>query len=225
MHLLLIEDEVATALYLKKGLSENGFVVTIANDGYVGEKLALTHTYELIILDLRLPKKSGLSILHKIRAQHSNLPVLVLTACDTVQERVNGLEQGADDYLIKPFAFIELVARIKNLLKRSECNPSDFVLRIADLTIDIEQHKVWRNNKKIYLSAKEFLLLTLLARRTGRVYTRTEISEKIWDINFDTETNVVDVAIRRLRQKVDDSFNPKLIYTVRGVGYVLELRE
>lgn len=224
MNLLLIEDEITTANYLKKGLTETGFSVTVANDGYQGEQLALSNAYDLIILDLRLPGQSGLSILNKIRQKFANRLVLILTACDSVPERVSGLENGADDYLTKPFAFSELVARVRNLLKRSNSENNKLILKIADLTINIAERKASRNNNKICLTSKEFLLLILLAKNPGRIYSRTEISEKVWDIHFHTETNTVDVAIRRLRQKIDLNFEKKLIHTVRGMGYVLEER-
>src|SRR6266516_1578407 len=220
MRVLVVEDEKKTHEYLKKGLSENGFVVDIATNGVDGLHLALTGDYDLIILDVMLPDRDGWSIVAEIRRAGKQTPVLFLTARDAVQDRVRGLELGADDYLIKPFAFSELLARVRSLLRRGPSRPQER-LRIADLEIDLIRHKVSRGGHLIDLAPKEFALLSLLMRRASEVLSRTLISEQVWDMNFDSDTNVVDVAVRRLRRKVDDPFAKKLIHTVRGVGYVL----
>jgi len=224
MHLLIIEDEVKMAHYLNKGLSENGFIVDVAADGEDGLYRATANSYDLIVLDVMLPKIDGWSVLISLRKQKKDLPILFLTARDAVSDRVKGLELGADDYLIKPFAFSELLARIRTILRRGHLTSLD-IIKIADLEIDSVRHKAIRNGKCIELTPKEFALLFLLARRSGDVVSRTVITEQIWDMNFDSDTNVVDVAIRRLRQKIDDGLQKKLIHTIRGVGYVLEDRE
>jgi two-component system copper resistance phosphate regulon response regulator CusR len=219
---LIIEDEKKTALYLRKGLTESGFVVDIAERGDDGLYLARTGHYDIIVLDVMLPGRDGWSVLSELRRSGSNIPVLFLTARDDVQDRVRGLEQGADDYLIKPFAFSELLARIRTILRRgTKLQPS--TLRIADLEIDLVQRRASRQGKRLELTPKEFTLLSLLARRQGEVLTRTIIAEQVWEMNFDSQTNVVDVHMRRLRLKVDEGFEPKLIRTVRGIGYVLEV--
>jgi two-component system copper resistance phosphate regulon response regulator CusR len=223
MRILIVEDENKTAAYLKKGLSESGFIVDLAADGQDGLYMATHHLYDLIILDIMLPKMDGWSIIVEIRRMHPDARVLFLTARDGVEDKVKGLELGADDYLVKPFAFSELLARIRSLLRRGTTQISDN-LCIADLTIDILKHKATRDTLRLNLTPKEFALLVILAQRTGEVLSRTLIAECVWDINFDSDTNVVDVAIRRLRQKVDDPFERKLIHTVRGMGYVLEER-
>lgn len=221
MHILIVEDEKKTAAYLHQGLSEKGFLVDTAERGEEGLSLARTQDYDLFILDVMLPERDGWSILSEIRSGGNQTPVLFLTARDAVQDRVKGLELGADDYLVKPFAFVELLARVRTLLRR---NPSRSLemLHCADLVIDLLRHKVIRGGKTLDLTPKEFLLLSLLARRAGEVLSRTVIAEQVWDINFDTGTNTVDVAVRRLRRKVDDPFPKKLIHTAHGVGYVLE---
>ncbi len=224
MRLLIVEDEKKTSAYLRKGLSENGFVVDVAAEGEDGLLLASTEEYDLIILDVMLPKRDGWSIISQIRKQGKQTPILFLTARDAVQDRVKGLELGADDYLVKPFAFSELLARVRAILRRGPARQAE-TLRIADLDIDLLRHKATRTGKSLDLTPKEFLLLSLLARRKGEVLSRTLISEQVWDMNFDSDTNVVDVAIRRLRRKVDEPFSKKLIHTIRGVGYVLEERE
>ncbi len=222
--LLIVEDEPKTAAYLKKGLEENGFVADIATDGDIGASLARQGGYELVILDVMLPGQDGWSVLRGLRQCHNQVPVLLLTARDGVPDRVRGLELGADDYLIKPFAFSELLARLRTILRRSGIRQQITTLSVADLEIDIERHKAVRQGKPLDLTPKEFLLLSLLARRAGNVLSRTVIAERVWDINFDSGTNVVDVHVRRLRSKVDDPFDTKLIHTVRGIGYVLEAR-
>lgn len=223
MRILIVEDENKTAAYLNKGLSESGFVVDIANNGEDGLYLATHHRYDLIILDVMLPKIDGWTIIVEIRRLHPAARVLFLTARDDVEDKVKGLELGADDYLVKPFAFSELLARIRSLLRRGTSQQSDNIT-IADLSIDIIKHKATRGSLRLNLTPKEFALLVMLAQRSGEVLSRTLIAESVWDINFDSDTNVVDVAIRRLRQKVDDPFENKLIHTVRGMGYVLEER-
>jgi len=223
MRILIIEDEAKAAAYLKKGLTENGLAADTVANGEDGLHAALTFDYDLIILDVMLPGRDGWSVLSEIRKRGNQTPVLFLTARDRVQDRVKGLELGADDYLVKPFAFSELLARLRVILRRGQAKQTD-LLSIADLEIDLRAHKVSRAGKQLDLTQKEFMLLSLLVQRAGQVLSRTMIAEQVWDINFDSDTNVVDVAIRRLRTKVDDPFEKKLIHTVRGVGYVVEER-
>lgn len=223
MRILIVEDDKKTAVYLHKGLSENGFVVDIAEKGEDGLHLALTADYDLVILDVMLPQRDGWSILSQIRQTGKQTAVLFLTARDAVQDRVKGLELGADDYLVKPFAFSEFLARIRSILRRGPVRQPE-ILRIVDMEIDLLRHKAVRDKVPIDLTSKEFLLLSLLARRAGEVLSRTLIAEQVWDMNFESDSNVVEVAVRRLRRKVDDPFAKKLIHTVRGVGYVLEDR-
>ena len=224
MRILIVEDDKKTAVYLHKGLSENGFVVDIAEKGEDGLHLALTADYDLVILDVMLPQRDGWSILSQIRQTGKQTAVLFLTARDSVQVRVKGLELGADDYLVKPFAFSEFLARIRSILRRGPVRQPE-ILRIVDMEIDLLRHKAIRDKVPIDLTSKEFLLLSLLARRAGEVLSRTLIAEQVWDMNFESDSNVVEVAVRRLRRKVDDPFTKKLIHTVRGVGYVLEDRQ
>jgi two-component system copper resistance phosphate regulon response regulator CusR len=221
--ILIIEDEAKTAAYLQKGLSEEGFVADTAPTGDEGMRLAHVSPYDLIILDVMLPGRDGWSIMEILRKEGSLTPVLFLTARDTVQDRVRGLELGADDYLVKPFAFSELLARVRSVLRRGPTRQLG-PLRLADLEIDLTAHRISRGGKRLDLTPKEFALLSLLARRAGEVLSRTLIAEQIWDMNFDSDSNVVDVHVRRLRMKVDDPYETKLIHTVRGVGYVLEER-
>jgi two-component system copper resistance phosphate regulon response regulator CusR len=221
MKILIIEDEVKTAKFLKKGLGEAGYVVDVAGDGLEGLHLALEVDIDLIILDVMLPALDGWEVLARLRKAGRQTLVLFLTARDAVHERVQGFELGADDYLVKPFAFSELLARVRSLFRRST-HRSEETIRMADLEIDPLRHRACRAGHKLDLTAKEFLLLTLLTRRAGEVLSRTLIAELIWDMNFDSDTNVVDVNVRRLRSKVDDPFPVKLIRTVRGAGYVLE---
>jgi len=223
MHILIVEDDSKTAAYLQKGLTENGFTVDVADKGEDGLHLARTGDYDLVILDVMLPELDGWSVITGIRQSGRQTPVLFLTARDSVQDRVKGLELGADDYLVKPFAFSELLARIHSILRRGPGRQTE-ILRIVDLEIDLPKHRATRGGKRLDLTPKEFALLSLLARRTREVLSRTLIAEQVWDMNFDSDTNVVDVAIRRLRRKVDDPFEKKLVHTVRGVGYVLEDR-
>ena len=224
MKILVIEDEVKTARFLKKGLSEAGYVVDVAADGPDGLYLAIEADFDLIILDVMLPALDGWQVLARLREAGRKALVLMLTARDAVHERVRGFELGADDYLVKPFAFSELLARVRSLLRRS-IPRSDETIRMADLEIDLLRRRATRAGLKLDLTSKEFLLLTLLARRAGVVLSRTLIAEMVWDMNFDSDTNVVDVNVRRLRSKVDDPFPIKLIHTVRGAGYVLETGE
>lgn len=221
MKILVVEDEAKTAKFLKGGLSEAGYVVDVATGGLEGLHLALEVDFDLIILDVMLPGQDGWHVLARLREAGRKALVLMLTARDAVHERVHGFELGADDYLVKPFAFSELLARVRSLLRRSIPRAQD-TIRMADLEIDLLRHRATRAGQKIDLTAKEFVLLTLLARRAGEVLSRTLIAETVWDMNFDSDTNVVDVNVRRLRSKVDDPFPVKLIHTVRGAGYVFE---
>ena len=223
MRILVVEDEQKTAAYLKKGLSENGFVVDVAGTGEEGLHLAFSVDYDLVILDVMLPEGDGWSVISGMRAKGRQTPVFFLTARDSVPDRVRGLDLGADDYLVKPFAFSELLARVRSILRRGPARQPE-ILRAADLEIDLVRHKARRGGKDLDLTPKEFALLSLLIRRAGEVLSRSLIAEQVWDINFESDTNVVDVAIRRLRGKVDDPFEGKLIHTVRGVGYVFEER-
>ena len=222
MKILVVEDEPKTGDYLKQGLGEAGFVVDLARDGFDGLHLALTEAYDLAILDVMLPGIDGWQVLQGIRRAGKDMPVLFLTARDEVDDRVRGLELGADDYLVKPFAFAELLARVRTLLRRGSKSKEADNLRVADLELDLLRRRVTRAGKRIDLTAKEFTLLELLLRRQGEVLPRSLIASQVWDMNFDSDTNVVEVAVRRLRAKVDDEFTPKLIRTVRGMGYVLE---
>jgi len=223
MRVLIVEDERKTATYLSKGLSESGFVVDLAGQGEDGLHLALTQDYDAIVLDVMLPARDGWSVLGAIRKEGKQTPVLFLTARDTVPDRVRGLELGADDYLVKPFAFSELLARIRSILRRGPSRQPE-VLHVADLELDLIRHKAARAGLRLDLTPKEFALLSLLARRKGEVLSRTLIAEQVWDMHFDSDTNVVDVAVRRLRRKADDPFSRRLIHTERGLGYVLEER-
>lgn len=223
MRILIVEDEPKTAAFLTKGLGEHGFVVDVVKNGRDGLHAARTQAYDLAILDVMLPGCDGWTILGELRKSGSQMPVLFLTAKDAVADRVKGLELGADDYLVKPFAFSELLARVRTILRRGTARQPETV-RVADLEIDLLKHKVQRDGQRLDLSPKEFALLSLLMRRAGEVLSRTLIAEQVWDMNFNSDTNVVDVHIRRLRAKVDDPFPKKLIHTVRGAGYVLEER-
>ncbi|MGI8956535.1 MAG: heavy metal response regulator transcription factor [Chthoniobacterales bacterium] len=220
MHVLIVEDEQKIAAFLRRGLTENGFVVDVAEDGEQGLEYALARKMDLIILDVALPKRDGWSLIAEIRKADIHTPVLFLTARDSVSDRVKGFDLGADDYLIKPFHFSELLARVRSLMRRSPERREE-TITVGDLEIDARRHKVTREGTALHLTPKEFALLLFLASSAGDIVSRTEIVEQVWDINFDTGTNVVDVMMRRLRAKVDDPFETKLIQTIRGVGYVL----
>ncbi len=219
----MIEDDAKTAAYLCKGLSEHNFIVDTTAGGDDGLHLALTGRYDLIILDILLPQRDGWSVLTELRRCEVSASILMLTAQDAVPDRVKGLELGADDYLVKPFAFSELLARVRALLRRGIPRQPE-VFNLADRQVDVLRHRVQRGGTKLDLTPQEFALLSLLIRYAGEVLSRTLIAEQVWDINFHSDTNVVDVAIRRLRRKVDEPFDTQLIHTVRGVGYVLETR-
>ncbi|MEA3088095.1 MAG: two-component system, OmpR family, copper resistance phosphate regulon response regulator CusR [Paraburkholderia sp.] len=223
MRILVIEDELKTAAYLRKGLEESGYAVDVSNDGPQGLILAQEEEYDVIVLDVMLPGMDGWTIVKTLRSTRAT-PVLFLTARDDVDDRVRGLELGADDYLVKPFAFVELLARVRTLARRGPPRESELI-KVGDLEMDVNRRRVKRAGIRIDLTPREFSLLQLLARRQGEVLSRTQIASYVWDMNFDSDTNVVEVAIRRLRTKIDDNFPVKLIHTVRGVGYVLEVKD
>jgi two-component system copper resistance phosphate regulon response regulator CusR len=223
MKILIVEDEPKTGSYLKIGLTQAGFNVHVATDGWDGLDQALNEEYDLMVLDVMLPGLDGWEVIRRLRQENKTLPVLFLTARDEIDDRVKGLELGADDYLVKPFAFPELLARIRTRVRRNQPSPTLDKLAVADLEIDLLRRRVSRAGQRIDLTNKEFSLLELLVRRAGEVLTRTLIASQVWDMNFSSDTNAVDVAVRRLRSKVDDGFEPKLIQTVRGVGYMLEV--
>ena len=227
MRLLLVEDQTMAADYIAKGLRENDFVVDVAHDGVDGLHFLLTNDYDLAILDVMLPGMNGWKILELARQAGKMTPVMFLTARDDVEDRVCGLELGAEDYLIKPFSFSELLARVRVIMRRGAphaASSEEAVLQISDLQLDFLKHRASRNGKRIELTQKEFLLLSLLMRRRGEVLSRTVLAEQVWDMNFDPEPNVIDVAVRRLRSKIDDGYEVKLLHTIRGAGYVLEER-
>lgn len=225
MKILVVEDEVKTGEYLCKGLTEAGFVVDRADNGLNGYHLAMTGDYDLLVLDIMLPDVNGWDIVRMLRSAGKGMPILLLTALGTIEHRVKGLELGADDYLVKPFAFAELLARVRTLLRRGAATIVESQFQIADLTLDLVSRKVTRGNARITLTSKEFTLLEFFLRHPGEVLPRSLIASQVWDMNFDSDTNVIDVAVKRLRARIDNDFTPKLIHTVRGVGYVLEVRD
>ena len=223
MKILIIEDEPKTAIFVKRGFVEEGYVVDVAVDGVNGLDLAVGGTYDIIILDVMLPRQDGWAVLADVKRRDPRQPVILLSALDAVANRVRGLDLGADDYLIKPFAFSELHARVRNAVRRDRARQAD-ILRLDDLDMDLVRHKVTRAGQLLDLAPQEYRLLEYLLRHAGEVLTRTRLAEQIWDISFDGDSNVVDVAVRRLRRKVDDPSERKLIHTLRGVGYVIEAR-
>ncbi len=223
MKILIVEDEPRTGDYLRQGLAEAGFTADLVRNGPDGMHEGLVGDYDLIVLDVNLPGLDGWNVLKALRAAGREMPVLFLTARDQVEGRVRGLELGADDYLIKPFAFSELLARVRTLLRRGRAREPE-TLALADLELDVVRRRALRAGRRIDLTAKEFALLELFLRRPGEVLSRSFIASQVWDMNFESDTNVVEVAIRRLRAKVDDGFEPRLIHTLRGMGYVLEVR-
>ena len=223
MKILIVEDELKTADYLRKGLGEQGCAVDVAHNGIDGQHLALEHDYDVIVLDVMLPGMDGFAVLRSLRSVRQT-PVIMLTARDGVEDRIRGLHDGADDYLVKPFSFLELLARLQALTRRGRAQ-EPVQLRIGDLQIDLISRKAWRAGTRLDLTAKEFALLAVLARRQGEILSKTAIAELVWDMNFDSNVNVVEVAIKRLRGKVDAPFDRKLLHTIRGMGYVLELRD
>ncbi|MGZ3773415.1 MAG: heavy metal response regulator transcription factor [Pseudobdellovibrionaceae bacterium] len=220
MKILVVEDEIKTATFIQKGLTEQGYVVDIASDGEEGLHYTQSQTYDLLVIDVMMPKIDGWTLIERLRKSGCQTLALFLTARDAVSDRVRGLESGADAYLVKPFAFSEFLAHVRSLLRRSPQRVTD-IIKIADLEIDLLKHVATRGGRRLDLTPKEFTLLAFLARRSGDVLSRTLISDQVWNINFDSETNVVDVHIGRLRTKVDNPFEKKLIQTVRGLGYVL----
>jgi len=223
--ILIVEDEPKAGEYLRQGLGEAGFVVDLAHNGNDGLHLALQGTYDMVILDVMLPGLNGWQVLQSMRQHGLQMPAMFLTARDQVEDRVKGLELGADDYLIKPFSFAELLARVRTILRRGRSGTESTTLRVADLELDLLRRRVTRAGKRIDLTAKEFGLLELLMRRSGEVLPRSLIASQVWDMNFDSDTNVIEVAMRRLRIKIDEGQDVKLIQTVRGMGYVLEAPE
>jgi two-component system copper resistance phosphate regulon response regulator CusR len=224
MKILLVEDDKGIGRFVKKGLLENGFSVDLALDGEEGLFLGLHRSYDLMILDIMLPKMDGKEVLKRVRGTQIQVPVIFLTAKDSERDIVQGLDAGADDYLVKPFSFNELLARIRALLRRGKVASPSLKLQLANLVLELDGHQVFREDVKIELTPKEYTLLEYFMRHPGQIVTRTMISEKIWDYHFDTETNVIDVHVSHLRNKIDKNFEPKLLHTVKGVGYVFEDR-
>lgn len=225
MKILVVEDEVKTGEYLCKGLTEAGFIVDLAGSGMTGYHLAMTADYDLMILDIMLPDINGWDVVKLLRTAGKGMPILLLTALGTIEHRVKGLELGADDYLVKPFAFAELLARVRTLLRRGAAVIVESQFQVADLTLDLVSRRVTRSGVKIILTSKEFSLLEFFIRHKGEVLPRSLIASQVWDMNFDSDTNVIDVAVKRLRSKIDSDFELKLIQTVRGVGYVLDVSD
>jgi len=224
MKILLVEDDEKTALFIKKGLKQDGHNVDHAADGEDGLHLADTETYDVAIVDIMLPKLDGLTLVEHLRQKKNTTPVIILSAKSNVDDRVKGLQVGGDDYLTKPFAFTELLARIYAITRRSDSVQESFIQQVGDLTLDIQKRKVSRGNKEILLQPREFSLLEYLMRNTGKVVSKTMIMEQVWDYNFDPQTNVIETRISRLRDKIDQPYKTKFIHTVRGFGYVFEKR-
>lgn len=222
MKILIVEDEPKTVAYLRKGLGEHGYAVEFASDGEDGLHMAETGDYDAMVLDVMLPRLDGVTLLERLR-RHRDTPVIMLTARDGVDDRLRGLGAGADDYLVKPFSFLELVARLQAIMRRGRNEATQ--IAVGDLHIDLIARRATRGGRRLNLTAKEFALLAVLARRRSQIVSKTAITELVWDINFDTNTNVVEVAIKRLRGKLDGPGQPKLLHTVRGMGYVLEHRD
>lgn len=221
MRILLVEDELKVANFIKKGLEEEYFTVDVALDGKEGSKLALSTEYDIMIFDVMLPFKDGISILKDVRAENIHTPILILTAKADVPDKVVGLDSGADDYLVKPFSFDELLARLRSLQRRYSAEKR-LILKVGDLSLDTQSHKVVRNNVEIELTQKEYSILEYLLLNKNRVVSRTKLSEHVYDYHFDTNTNVVDVFINKLRNKIDKNFEKQILHTVRGVGYVIK---
>jgi two-component system OmpR family response regulator len=222
MRILVIEDDVKIASFLEKGLKEAGFTVDCRGDGQAGLELALSFSYDTAVIDLMLPKLDGLSVIESMRAQNVNTPVLILSARQSIDDRIQGLQRGGDDYMVKPFSFSELLARVQALIRRDKKNAPPMLLRVGDLEMDLLKHEIYRGGKKIELPAKEYGLLEYMMRHSGVVLSKTAILERVYDYSFDPQTNVVDVLVCRLRNKIDKDFEDKMIHTVRGMGYVLK---
>lgn len=223
MRILLIEDDTKIASFIDKGMRESGFIIDHASDGIAGLSMATTNEYDCSIIDIMLPKLDGLSVIEQLRNRHISLPVIILSARRSLDDRINGLQHGSDDYLTKPFAFSELLARVHALLRRASNTPEATTLSIHDLSIDVLSRSVERSGKRITLQPKEFSLLEYLMRNSGRIVSKTMIMERVWDYNFDPQTNVVEARVCRLRDKIDKGFDTPLIHTVRGLGYVLKV--
>ncbi len=224
MRILLIEDDAKIASFIEKGLKEAGFYVDSRGDGQAGLDLALSVTYDAAVVDLMLPKLDGLSVIETMRAENVNTPILILSARQSVDDRIQGLQRGGDDYMIKPFSFSELLARVQALIRRDQKNTQPMLLRVGDLEMDLLKHEIYRDGERIELPAKEYALLEYLMRHPGMVLSKTAILERVYDYSFDPQTNVVDVLVCRLRNKIDKDFEDKMIHTVRGMGYVLKVQ-
>lgn len=222
MKILLVEDEAKVASFIKQGLVEQSYTVDVASDGVEGERLARENEYDVLIVDIMLPRKSGFSLVRSVRTFHESVPILLLTALDTTDDKVQGFDAGADDYLVKPFEFRELLARLRALMRRKSDQSNAAALQVADLTMDLRSRTVNRGGKQIELTAREYALLEFLMRNRKRVVSRAEIAEHVWDTSFDSESNVIDVYVSFLRRKIDKDFDPKLIHTVVGMGYVIK---